>query len=575
MIYNQLKKLMSLMQNPAAVFMLLFILIIPSYFVLLSPGFFSMHDDLQAFRLQQMDKCFHDFQIPCRWVPDAGYQYGYPEFNFYSPSVYYLGEVFHLIGFQFIDVVKILFILGFIFSALTMFIFLNSWLGKWPALVGALLYTYAPYRAVDVYVRGALSEFWAFVFFPLIFWSSCQFIKTEKIKYFIWMALSIGMLLITHSLMSMIFLPVSVIWMLTWIFLEKKWKILPKVILGAVMGVTLSAFFVFPMIMEKQYAHTESMLGGYFDYRQHFVDIKQLFISNYWGYGSSWLGPNDDISLSTGPVHAIAGMLALILAIYYFKRERKIAILTLILLTVDLFILFMTHQKSTPIWETLPILWYLQFPWRLLADSVFILSLLSGIVIYFLRRQRLGIILGVILILCVYILHGSFFHPQKWFNMTDREKFSGKLWETQLTVSIFDYLPIYSILPPTQKAPAYPEVMNGKADFISYKKGSNFQKGEVIVTETANLRLPLFDFPGMVVKIDGKEISHNHSDCRNQEFCLGLISFEVPEGRHQIEASLTDTLIRKLGNFLTFGSILILFFLIIKEHKKTKQNDNT
>ncbi len=148
----------------------LLVLLIPAFYQLLRPGFFWMQDDLQAFRIQQLDKCVKDFQIPCRWVPDAGYQYGYPQFNYYPPSVYYLGEIFHLIGFQFIDAVKILFILGFILAAIAMFIFLRSMFGKWPAYVGAIIYTYAPYKAVDVYVRGALSEFWSFVFFPLIFW---------------------------------------------------------------------------------------------------------------------------------------------------------------------------------------------------------------------------------------------------------------------------------------------------------------------------------------------------------------------------------------------------------------------
>jgi len=89
---------------------LLFLLIIPSFFSLLRPGFYSMQDDLQAFRLHQMHQCLSDFQIPCRWVPDAGFGYGYPQFNFYAPGVYYLGEIIHLLGIQFIDTVKFLFI---------------------------------------------------------------------------------------------------------------------------------------------------------------------------------------------------------------------------------------------------------------------------------------------------------------------------------------------------------------------------------------------------------------------------------------------------------------------------------
>jgi hypothetical protein len=93
-------------------------------FNLCKSGFFPMQDDLQAFRIYEMNKCFTDFQIPCRWVPDAGYEYGYPQFNYYPPSVYYLGEALYKVGFQYIDSVKILFAAGYILSALQCFFWL-------------------------------------------------------------------------------------------------------------------------------------------------------------------------------------------------------------------------------------------------------------------------------------------------------------------------------------------------------------------------------------------------------------------------------------------------------------------
>lgn len=546
---------------------LLIILLVPAFYPLVRPGFFWMQDDLQAFRIQQLDKCIKDFQIPCRWVPDPGYQYGYPQFNFYPPSVYYLGEVFHLLGFQFIDAVKILFILGFILAALTMFIFLKSLFGNFPAFVGAIIYTYAPYKAVDVYVRGALSEFWAFVFFPLVFWSIYQLIKFGKLKYLAWMAVSIGLLLITHALMSMIFLPLAGVWGIMWIILEKKWKILPKVFLGGLLGVGLAAFFVLPMSWEKQYSHSESMLGGYFDYRQHFIDVQQIFISNHWGYGSSYLGPGDDLSLTTGHILWLGALLALILALVFWKKEKKLSIAILVLGAADLFVLFLTHQKSTFIWENVSLLVWLQFPWRILSDSVFLLSTLSVAGLFLLKRTKLFLPLGLIMIIAVFILYGSFFKPYKWFDISDQEKFSGQLWEKQLTISIFDYLPIYAKLPPIQKAPEFPEVMDGQAIFLSYKKGSHYQVGEVEVLEKANLRLPLFDFPGMKVKVNGQEIPHHHDDCRNQEFCLGLISFDLPVGRHLIKAELTNTLVRTLGNILSLISITAVALIFLRTRK--------
>ncbi|MDP3733505.1 MAG: YfhO family protein [Candidatus Daviesbacteria bacterium] len=228
--------------------LLLFILIIPLFSSLLRPGFFPMQDDLQAFRIHQMVKCLNDFQIPCRWVPDMGYQYGYPQFNFYPPSVFYLGGILNLLGIQIIDSVKLLFILGFILSALTMFIFLKTLMGEWPAFIGSILYSFTPYKAQEVYVRGSLSEFFAFIFFPLIFWSAYKLIKSGKLRYIGWLAFSTGFLLITHNLMSFIFLPIFGVWVVTLSVIYKKWGVFPKVIVGSLLGLGLASFFTLPVI---------------------------------------------------------------------------------------------------------------------------------------------------------------------------------------------------------------------------------------------------------------------------------------------------------------------------------------
>src|SRR3989344_1091883 len=96
------------------IIVIVLIFLVPSFASLLRQGIFPMQDDLQALRLHQMNRCFEDFQIPCRWVPDMGYGFGYPQFSFYAPLVYYIGEAFHLLGMQFIDVLKLLFVTGFI-----------------------------------------------------------------------------------------------------------------------------------------------------------------------------------------------------------------------------------------------------------------------------------------------------------------------------------------------------------------------------------------------------------------------------------------------------------------------------
>lgn len=549
---------------------LLIILTIPLFSSLLRPGFYPMQDDLQAFRVFEMVKCLKDFQIPCRWIPDMGYQYGYPQFNFYPPSIFYAGAVLNLAGIQVIDTVKILFILGFVLSVMTMFIFLKAFLGKWPAFIGAMLYSYVPYKAAEVYVRGSLSEFFSFVFFPLIFWAALQLIRLEKLKYLVWLAISIGLLLITHNLMSFIFLPVFGVWVLTLTTIYKKWKVFPKVILASFLGLGLAAFFTIPVIFESKFVHLETLTGGYFDWRQHFVNLQQLFFSNHFGYGSSYLGSNDDLSLSTGIIHWLGGLAAVLLSIIHFKKEKKLASIILVLGIVELVVLFLMHQRSTFLWELIPGLPLLQFPWRFLSDSTFILSILGASAIYLTSKfsKKIGIVLGIAAILGIFVLHGAFFRPKEWINISDTDKFSGASWEKQLTISIFDYLPIFAKLPPNKKAPWLPETLEGEVDFIEYEKGSNFQKGEIEVKKRALLRLPLFDFPGMEVMVDGKRVDHWNDDCRRQEYCLGLITFDVLEGKHKIDVRLKDTPTRLISNIITLISICALAGLFFLKRSK-------
>lgn len=542
---------------------LLIIFIVPTFYRLLGSGYFQMQDVQQAFRIQQMDKCFQDGQIPCRWVPDMGFYYGYPQFNYYPPSVYYAGELLHLLGLQFIDAIKIMFILGFIVSGFTMYLFLRSVVSSWASFVGTVLYVYAPYKAVDTYVRGDLSEFWSLAFFPLIFWSSSQLIRSGKLKYLLWLAISIGLLLLTHNLMTLIFFPVVLIWVVILLIMEKNWRRGISLLLGGTLGVGLAAFFTLPVALERSYAHIESMIGGYFDYRQHFVDINQLFFSNHFGYGSSVLGPGDDFSFSVGIIQWIIALLGVLLAAIGFKKHKKVSIIVLILAALELGVLFMIHQKSSFIWTELPFLVWLQFPWRFLAVSTFLLPFFGAYAIYFVQNHKLSKIIGGLAILVAITLYINFFQPKSWINITDQELFSGESMRKQVTASIFDYLPIYATLPPISKAPDLPEILIGQANFANYYKGSDFQVGEVTALQKSIIRLPLFDFPGMKVTIDGKEVEHSHNDCRNEQFCLGLITFDIPAGSHIIKAQLTNTWPRAVGNILTIVSLIIIFILLI------------
>lgn len=538
------------------IFLVLLVITYPTVKNILRPGYFPMHDDIQAMRVLELDKCAKDGQIPCRWVPDMGYGYGYPQFNYYGPLPYYLMEGFHLSGFGYLDSVKAGLVVITFVGVVGMYLLGKSLWGKTGGIVSAILYAYAPYRALDFYVRGDIAELSALAIFPFLFWSVREILLGKR-KSILWFALSTGALLSTHNISTLIFTPVLGLWTVFIIITNKK-EILPKIkeriinlIIGGIWGILLGAFFFIPAWFERSYAHIETLLLGYFNYLAHYVSINQLLFSTYWNYGSSEAGIYDELFLGIGLLHWIIPLFSLV--VLYLVRKKKEFKTVLFLTVLGWFALFLTHEKSTFIWNHISILSYLQFPWRFIIIATFLFSLAGGVLAQIFEKNKQKVILAVMIFLLALFFYSAYFHPSKWLYITDKDKFTGESWTLQQTISIFDYLPIFAKAPPGGPAPEKPVFVQGNGKIIDGRKGSNFQRWDLkVATQNAKITLPLFYFPGWKLFIDGTEVS---IDYKNN---LGLISFEILSGNHTIEAIFTNTPVRTVANTMTaLGFILI------------------
>src|SRR3989338_3004547 len=144
-------------------FWVILALSIPAVWALLVPGFYGASDDLHIAWLQQMDKIIKMGQIPPRFVPDLSFGFGYPLFNFVFPLPFYIGEIFHILGLTLVDSIKGVFFISIPLSGIFMYLLLREFTKNRFAFIGAMLYVYAPYRAVDIYIRGAIGEAFVFV----------------------------------------------------------------------------------------------------------------------------------------------------------------------------------------------------------------------------------------------------------------------------------------------------------------------------------------------------------------------------------------------------------------------------
>ncbi|NMC99498.1 MAG: YfhO family protein [Bacteroidales bacterium] len=406
------------------------LLSIPTFVRMFNYGMFSTQD-FHIFRLYEYDKCVKSLQIPCRWSPDAGLGYGEPLFNFYGQFSYAVGEVYHILGGSVIDSVKFLFIISLLGSGIAMFFLAKElWKNNASAVLSSIIYLYAPYRAVDVWVRGALPEAFAFVLFPLIILA----VEKKSVK---WFTVCFSILILVHNLSVVLILPILVVW----IIFRKFWKS----IFGFAFSLLITASYILPLIFESKYVSLGKTTAGYFDFRAHFVTLYQLFISRFWGYGGSTWGDGDGLSLAVGTIQWALPILVLILIVVKKKMSKDLPFL--ILIVTGVFYIFLTHNKSTFIWTSISFSSFIQFPWRFLGAAVFCLSLSAGAVMQFFGKTKN--VLLIVLILLTMVLNISFFKEDIWYKVGDSYYLTGSEWDRQRTASIGDYWPLFGHEIPT------------------------------------------------------------------------------------------------------------------------------
>lgn len=541
------------------ILLLIFILTIPAFSRMIRPGIFSMQD-FHLFRLYEFDLCFRDFQIPCRWARDAGRGYGEPVFNFYTQVPYAIGEIFHLIGFQFIDSIKILFILSLVGSAISMFFLAKQiWGNNLAGILSSIVYTYAPYRALDIWVRGALPESVAFVIFPIIILLINNIFSHKNLRDILLLSFFLSLLLLTHNLSFLMFLPFLVIWLAFLVFTTKKWKLIFPILCSFVFSGMLSAFYLLPVIFESRFVNLDLTTKGYFDFRGHFTTVYQLFVSRFWGYGASLFGPVDDISLSVGQIQWILPVIVLLGFLLKKKDWKKL----IVLIFIGWFALFMSHNKSTVIWEKLQFLSYIQFPWRWLSIATFSFAICSGGSATLLNNRYKKIVVSGVILLTIFF-NLQFFKEDIWYKIDDSEQFKGKRWEEQTSASLTDYWPVSARDLPIDSAPTTPVVLEGEGrGSLEAKSSKNYVYSVELESEKGKVQFPVAFFPGWKGKVDDKEIEVY------PEGKYGLITTDLSKGNHLVFLNFTDTPIRISGNIISLVSIIALlsFYKILVKKK--------
>lgn len=535
-----------------------------------SSNFFAVHDDQQIARIFLMKESIFSGQFPVRWVNHLGFGYGYPLFIFYPPFIYYLGVLFNLLGFSLIESVKILILLSFTLSICSMYLLLSRFYSRQVSIICASVYVLVPYRALDVYVRGALAEAFAFVFLPVILLYSYDILIKPTYKNLILVALGFAALILTHTLTAISFIVILFAWILLILIKIKKINGLAKLFIALCLGAGISAFSSIPSLLEKKYTLVDDiLLTELADYRIHFVYIRQLWES-MWGYGGSLPELNDGISFEIGKTVILLLFTLIILVVFKFLRKKKISFSEIIPLLIIIPIV-MTTKYSKLIWIIFPPLAFIQFPWRFLTYVALFSPFVFASIVSQIEKKHLNLA-KITLIICIILLSiESFgkFQPKELKEFADKDYLTRERLDWATSRSSFEYIPKGVMTKMSSDQTTIPNISeydlpNSLAEFtdgsghienLIYKPGK--QKYKINSPNSGKIRFNTFDFPGWTAKINSKpaQILSNND--------LRLITVDVPKGESVVELNFTRTRVRAISEIISLVSLIIIIALSI------------
>ena len=540
-------------------FIFLLLMVIPATIALFKPGFYGASDEMHIAWLQQMDQAIVEGQIPPRYVSDLSFGFGYPLFNFISPLPYYVGEIFHFLGLSFVYSIKMVFVISILGSAVAMYFLVKQMSGGWVGMAAATLYIYSPYRSTDIYNRGALGESLAFVFLPLILYFLLKVKKSvkqhESVRWIGWGAITTAALILTHNIVSYMFIPLVI--MLGIILLKNRLK---ELILFFGLGFLGSFYFWWPALMDSRLMKYDTV----FNFFDHFPALKQLLIP-YWGYGASVPGNYDTMSFFIGEVNLFIIGMSIVLLIKSFKSKTlNLGIVWWWCLALVMLAMVMMNFRSFWIWEHFPLIAYFQFPWRFLTLIVFGSSILVTTIT---TRKNYKIWSGLVIILAIGFNYYRF-RPNDFLNRDDSYYINRYIPIPSPSNEYLNLKEEYLRLPKaTEVRPkniysrVFPESLE-----TPYIKPINHLDTELSTDSDKSLTFNYnkYYFPGWEAIMDNKKLKLWAGEP------YGQIQFDVPDGKHEILIRFRETFNNRIWDIGSMLTIVGCIYLLARRPTKVE-----
>lgn len=418
---------------------------------------------------------------------------------------------------------------------------------------------FAPYRILNVYIRGALPEFFASIFVPLLLIGLWEVSKNKLSKGAVLVLVAIAGLILTHPMMlilaAMLAGPFALYLLLT---TKRPWQQLLVLGITSVLAVGITAYYFMPLLLEIKYF--------YYGLKPDHLNTSQFVsLENYlrpaWFYSSeSGPGPRMQYPM-LGSLEGVLLLGGLILGVWGVVNKKAFSWLLLGSSILGLVLIFLTLPFSEGLYKTLPLLHNIQFPWRTLASLIFIPPfILAWLMVRLPQRAQALLAIGVVLFVIIWRfpqLYGknyydlpetNYIYPH--FNL--HTSVLNTIWSGQIS----DY-------PPKTKQI---DVIEGQAQITNQSIKNGHRVYEITAETPVRLVDNTFYFPGWRITNNNQEVPIEFQDPNYR----GLITYQLPAGQHTVTLHFGDTKVRLLGKLITVVSLVlsVLGFFVLKHYTK-------
>lgn len=501
--------------------------------------------------------------FPVRWIDGFG-NYGYPLGIIAHQLPIYLGALINSVIGDPVTAFNIVCFIGILLSNILFFLFLRLYFNPEASFLGTFLLNFAPYRIINLYIRGAIPEVFSNIFLPLILIGIFFFIKKKNINGLFLLVISLSCMALTHPMAiiiySFIFIPYAI-----FVLLEESDFSLKKLIsrpnllavsylgAGGLLALGIAAYYILVLNLEIKYLY----FGGS---KNHLTPDQYMGLRNYfdpkWYYYTKTEIFTRGHFIKSGLLETVGIFIGLGLVIWQWIKNKKIKFGILeFAVFVSLLIAFFTISYSNFFYSHINVLSSIQFPWRMFSAFMFLPPIIFAFIFNKLDKRYL-IIIFIIFVAVVRFpqLYGKNYtnYPASTYLFTPVNLHSTSM--NTIWTGVTESYPIKK---------NKPEIVEGEGVIINQKVKNSSR--EYVIDAKTNLKMVdyTFYFPRWILYVDKKSAP---IEFQNPNY-RGVVTYSIPQGRHSIELRFEDTKVRKFGKIISIFSFLVLAVLFLFRRK--------